>query len=413
MFDVEKILAEYGLTPERYENLLKDCSDKVHKISDMDWSEIAEKYGIEFNPDTLRKGSQPPLIGGTFVKEYYQQKYEKENHKDDDNYSNELMVMKRELEKAKVKLQTEKLEYSKWLREDARDELITEKIINAVNELEPLKVPEYIEPVANNKSYLLVFGDAHYGIEFNIKDLFGNTINEYNPDIFAERMWELMREVVTIVRKDNIDELNIWELGDGIQGILRLNSQLMKLKYGIIESSIRYANFLATWLNELSEYVRIKFQMVIDSNHNQLRICGAPKNAFGEENMSKVMLALIKERIKDNPNIKIIENPTGMNYGLMSTYSVLGMHGEVKDLEKSLNDFARAYQTHLDYIIGAHCHHSNSKEVGMDAEAISIRSIIGVDPYGMSLNKTSNAGASLFEFEQCKGLICEYKIKLN
>ena len=48
MFDIENTLAEYGLTPERYEELLKDCSDKVHKVSDMDWSEIAEKYKIDF-----------------------------------------------------------------------------------------------------------------------------------------------------------------------------------------------------------------------------------------------------------------------------------------------------------------------------------------------------------------------------
>ena len=31
MFNIEKILAEYGLTSERYEALLKDCADKVHK----------------------------------------------------------------------------------------------------------------------------------------------------------------------------------------------------------------------------------------------------------------------------------------------------------------------------------------------------------------------------------------------
>ena len=410
MFDIERTFAEYGLTPERYEELLKDCSDKVYKVSDIDWSEIASKYGIDWNGDSLRKAQQPPLLGGTFVREYY---IWKNSQGKTDNYKNELAVQLRELQKEKAKIQSEKLEYSKWLREEARDELILEKIIKSINELEPLTVPEYIAPVANKKSYLLAFGDSHYGVEHKIYDLFGNVINEYSPEIFEQRMWDLLNKTVEIVLENKIDELNVWELGDGIQGIIRLNSQLMKLKYGIVDSSIRYANFLATWLNELSNYVRIKFQMVIDSNHNQLRICNAPKNAFGEENMSKVMLSLIKERVKDNPNIVIIDNPTGMNYGIMSTYSVLAIHGEVKDLGKSLNEFARAYQTHLDYIIGAHCHHSNSKEIGIDAEAISIRSIIGVDPYGMSLNKTSNAGASLLVFEQGSGLICEHKIKLN
>ena len=386
-----------------------DLLNSKKNNSEIEWQDVADfradYYGNLEHRDTIRKGSK-------MIYEYIDAGWEikpPSSTNIDFGSSSEKIAIQKE----RYKLQTERLELNKFIRELSRDELISEKIIEAIYNLEPLKIPEYIEPVSNKKSYLLAFGDCHYGISFDIKDLFGNTINEYSPEIFEHRMWELMYKVISIVRKENIDELNIWELGDGLQGIIRLNSQLMKLKYGIVESSIKYANFLATWLNELSEYVRIKFQMVIDSNHNQLRICNAPKNAFSEENMSKVMIALIRERVKDNQNIVIIDNPTGMNYGLMSTYSTLGIHGEVKNLENSLNDFSRAYQTHLDYVIGAHCHHSNSKEVGINAEVLTIRSIVGVDPYGMSLNKTSNPGASLFVFEQCEGLICEHKIKLS
>lgn len=315
--------------------------------------------------------------------------------------------------KERLKLSTEKLEYAKFLREDARDELITEKICNSIAVLPRLDIPNYIKPVHTNKSYLCCLADAHYGIEFQIKDLFGNIINKYSPEIFEKRMWILFNRLVELIEKESITELNIWELGDGIQGILRLNSQLMKLRYGIIDSSILYANFLANWLNELSNYVRIKFQMVMDSNHNQLRICNAPKNSFSEENMSKTMLVLIKERLKDNPNITIIENPTGMNYGQLSTYTILGIHGEVKSLGNSINEFSRSLGTPLDYLIGAHCHHSNVKEVGSNSECLTVRSIIGVDPYGMSLNKTSNAGASLYVFEQGYGKTTEYSLKVD
>lgn len=332
---------------------------------------------------------------------------------DSDKQLQDIRIAQRELEKTRKKIQTEKLEYSKWLREDARAEMVTEKICNAVRELKTLDIPEYILPIHDHKSYLLCLADAHYGIEFEIKDLFGNIINEYSPEIFETRMWDLLNKVVQIVNKEHITELNVWELGDGLQGVLRLNSQLMKLRYGIIDSSILYANFLANWLNELSKYVRIKFQMVIDSNHNQLRICGAPKNAFVDENMSKSMLVLIKERLKDNKNIVILENPTGMDYSVLNTYAVLGIHGEVPNIKTAIDEYARAYQTHFDYLIGAHCHHKMNVEVGIDAECLTVRSIIGVDPYGMSLRKTSNPGASLFEFELGQGLTTQHSIKLN
>lgn len=329
------------------------------------------------------------------------------NH--NDNFETEAM----RLQKERIKLQSEKIEYNKYLREQARDELLIEKVVDAITTLPSLDIPEYIKPERDNRSYLLTLADAHFAIEFQIKDFFGNIINEYSPEIFKRRMNQLLSEVFDTIKKEDINELNVWELGDSLNGLIRLNSQLMQMRYGVIESAILYAEYMATWLNELSKYVRVKYQMVKDSNHNQLRICGAPKNAFPDENMSIVISSFLKERLKDNSNIVIIDNPTGMNYTQLSTYQVVGIHGEVKNLTQSLNDFSRAYQIPLDYIIMGHKHHSKSEEVGIDAEAIMVKSLIGVDNYGMSLQKTSNAGANLFVFEQGKGKVLEYTYKLK
>ncbi len=382
-------------------------------ILDMSWEDISNIVNKQFRNDESEYRSE-----AAYRKPYQQAKrYFEANvfktYKDEDSYFKELQFQKRELEKERKKLHTEKIEYNKWLREDARDELITEKICEAIATLPPLKIPEYIKPVDSSKTALLCFADCHYGVEFIIKDFFGNIINEYSPEIFEKRMWDLFNQIVTIVKKEKINELNIWELGDGIDGLLRLTSQLMRLKYGVIDSAIRYGDFLGQWLNKLSEYVRINFQMVMDSNHNQLRLCGAPKNAFTDENMSKVILLALKMRLLNNPNIMIIENPTGLNFGYLSEYPILGIHGEVKKLGEALDDYSRAYGTPISYIIGAHVHHVVEKETGINSEAISIRSMIGVDPYGMSLLATSNAGASLFEFEKDRGLICEYRLKVN
>ena len=329
-----------------------------------------------------------------------------------DAMTDTLRVQEEALKKERYKLQTEKLEYNRWLRENARDELILEKITDAISALEPLEIPAPIEVDENEKSYLLAIADCHYGIEFELKDLFGNVLNAYSPEIFEKRMYQLLNEVVAYIQKENITKLNVWEMGDGIQGMLRLTSQLMKLRYGIIDSAINYGHYLATWLNELSKYVVIDFQIVMDSNHNQLRLLGAPKNAFPEENVSKIILALIKERLSNNPNINIIDNPTGFNFGMMSGYTVLGIHGEVKNLAKAIGDFSTSYNTNIDYMVGAHVHHSSVTEVGMDSETIAVRSVIGVDPYGLSINKVSNAGCSLLTFEEGHGLTCERKIKL-
>lgn len=376
----------------------------------IEWQDVAdlraEYFGGTEHIDTIRKGSK-------LFYEYLNAGWIKNPDESSTATSLQMTHQIRELQKERYKLQTEKLEINRWLRENARDELIVEHIRQAVDTLEPLVIPEPIIPIHDNREYLFCFGDCHYGIEFEINDLDGNVINAYSPEIFENRMWDLLSQILEIVQERHITELNVWDLGDNIQGILRLNSQLMKLRYGIIDSSLRYADFVANWLNELSKKVKIRFQMVVDSNHNQLRICNAPKNAFKDENMSKVILCYMKQRLIDNPNVEFVENPTGMDFSVLSDFAILGIHGEVKNLAESLSKYSIAYKRSIDYIIGAHCHHFTNTEIGRKCESIQIRSIIGVDPYGLSLNATSDSGASLLCFEQGKGLICDYKLILN
>ena len=257
---------------------------------------------------------------------------------DNEDTLEEIKNQIRELKKERYKVQTEKFELNKWNREEARDELITEKIVNAISNLTPLKIPDYIGS-QSKKSGLLAFTDCHFGVEFCIKDISGNVINEYSPEIFERRMWDMLNKLIPIIAIEDLSEIHVWELGDSIAGLLRLNSQMKQLRYGVLDSGIKYAEFLSTWLTELSYYVKIKLQMVKDSNHNQLRLLGQPKNSFPDENMTKVILAFVKERLKDNPNVEIIENETAFCAANIEGFNILGCHGEVKDLASCTNSF--------------------------------------------------------------------------
>lgn len=371
----------------------------------IEWQDItdfrSDALGESEHRDTIRKGSKLLL-------EYLDAGWDIAPSSSISEIPEELAI-----KKERIKLQTEKIEFNKWLREYSRDELIIEKIADAVKSLKPLDVPEKIILKPTTKAYLLTISDAHFGIEFKIKDLYGNVINEYSPAIFEQRMWELYYKVVDQIERDDIKELHIWDLGDALEGILRANSQLMQLRYGIIDSSILYANFLSEWLNELSKHVCIKFQMVKKSNHNQLRLLGQPKNAFDNEDMSVSMLNLMKARLKDNPNVVIIENPTGLAYSQLTVYTCIGGHFETKDLNKTMKDLMKVHEVQLDYLFTGHWHSSFSEEIARNSEVLSVRSIIGVNPYSMTIGKTANAGASMFEFDQVDGLINEHKYKLN
>lgn len=329
----------------------------------------------------------------------------------EDEYYKKLQSEKREILKAKAQVQTEKLEYSRWLREEARDELITEKICSAVSSLPPLDIPQHIHPTHNPRAYALVFGDEHYGVEFELKGLFGDVLNAYSPEIFEKRMWDLFDKTIEVVQRESIDTLNVFSMGDFGDGILRV-SQLMKLRYGVVDGTIKYADFISNWLNELTKYVRVRYQST-NGNHTELRMLGQPKGTFTEDNMGKVVVEFIKTRLKDNPNFTYIENPTGYIYEELAGFPVLGIHGEVRNMANAIKEFSSIYGIHIKYLLAGHLHHNKVEEVGANQEVINIGSVIGIDSYSLSLRKTSNASAKLLVFEQDNGKICEYTFKLN
>lgn len=346
--------------------------------------------------------------------EAYEQIFSKENFTE--SYLSSIQEHKRELVKEKIKLQTEKLEYNRWLREEARDELICERICQAIKELPPLDIPNISSAnmsgrIHGNREGCLLIADPHYGVDLKIIGLFGETINEYSPEIFESRMWSLLTQVVDICQKEGFVSLNVYDLGDEVDGMLRV-SQLFKLRYGIVESTVRYGRFITEWLNELSKYVYVKYQMVKDSNHCQLRMLNQPKNTFKDDNMSYIIAEKLMDRLSNNPNFEFVQNPTGYIFDNLVGYNVFGFHGESKNMEQAIKDFSRTYKVDIDFLVGGHKHHQNSSNVGIQSDIISAPSIIGVDDYALSLNKASDPGAILFILEQNKGKVMEYNIKL-
>lgn len=378
-------------------------------LAERSWAELADIINHTFRPEGVE------YTESTYRKQYQSAKKFFEagvfNDLDENEYLDDLAAKRRELEKERVKLRTEKIEYNRWLREEARDEMILECVSDAIAKLEPVQIPTKIETVQSEKGFVLAFGDEHYGAEFEIKGLHGEIINAYSPEIFERRMWQLFNRVVDIICKEEITDLHIFSMGDFADGCLRV-SQLMKLRYGVVDGTLKYAEFISQWLYELSRYVHIHYQMT-DGNHTELRMLGQPKGTFTEDNMGKVVASFIKLRLQGNPNFEFIENPSGYIFTQIAGYNFLGIHGEEKDLKRSIKDFSKIYSTPIDYLITGHVHHGSLEDVGINSAVITIPSLMGTDPYALKLKYLSNPGASLIVMDSERGKECEYSIALN
>ena len=413
MFNIETILSEYGLTPERYEELLKDCSEKVHKVSDLDWTEINAKYGIEFNADTSRKGSQPPLFGGVFVKEYFQWKNSNEKNKtNQDSYLKELQLQRDELYKAKRQVMDQRREYNKKLTSDSRAEHLMECMIECAKKLnEKYPLLGYSEPLlktCKDKEAVLFFSDWHYGM---ITD---NIWNKYNTDICVRRVEKLVKKTKEYLKLNHISKLHIVTLGDAAHGSIHVGCRVAS-EEDTCDQIMNVSEIMAQAVEDLSMIVdNVKFYSCYG---NHLRTIQDKKDSVHSDNMEKMIPWWMKQRLSNNSKVEIIES----EFKEFTKLNVLGfniccVHGDldnIKNIGVTVNTlFNRLYGETIDYTVSGDKHHLEEFEQ-FDIESVIIRSLCGTDEYANNKRLYSKAGQTLMIFNSEDGRESTYNIPLK
>ena len=330
---------------------------------------------------------------------------------------NKLTEQRIEAEKAKKKAQTERIETNKWIREQARSEMFYDKVQDCMAECLSYN-PVFERPsehiINNNQSAVLFLADQHYGVSFTINGLDGSVINQYSPEIFEERMNTILWETVDYINKNDIKHLDIMCLGDSLDGLIR-QSQLIKLRWGVIDCAVKYANYMFNWFTEISKYIDITIYNVA-GNHTRLDLLGTKKGEHERENLDKVIMSIIKNGVEltNNDRITIVENYADMIYTELNCGTkILGIHGEVKNLDEARKDYQEAYNIDIDYIVAGHLHHNEIMQSGYRKGAIRVGSIIGVDSFSMKVRKCADATANIGVFEKDKGLVDLHTIILN
>lgn len=382
----------------------------VDRTIDADYSELAPYvYGKDYAPDVARR----MMYGSRATLDILEEEFEGNISIDDVELLDSLSIKKRELQKERAKLQTEKTEYNRWIGEDAREELFLEKIIEAITDCAPPPAEPIIsgDDTQTQQEGVLCFADCHFGKEFKVYGLNGEILNEYSPDIFYQRMNSLLAQTIERGHQNNLHSIKVLFLGDALDGFLR-HSQLMTLKYGVVDSAIYYGKYMADWLYKLSQEFNVEYYQVC-GNHGELRLLDGRKNEHLDDNIEKVTLEIIRAYNINNPNLKIVENKSGNIFTDVCGYNILGIHGEIKDSKNAMKDYMTVYNEEIDYLICGHKHHSSLVNCGYKKYIIGIGSIVGSDDFSMRILRTSEASANFLIFEKNKGRTVDYSIILN
>lgn len=113
-----------GLSEKEFENVLKDCIDKVEGTNDLDWQEIVDKYNLGIHRDVLRKAFSAPLSGYAVYKHLTESmNNDKTLELKENSLKNENDKLLKEQQKELEKIKKEKEKYEKELDKlDSREE---------------------------------------------------------------------------------------------------------------------------------------------------------------------------------------------------------------------------------------------------------------------------------------------------
>lgn len=326
------------------------------------------------------------------------------NNIQDENKLQEILIAKKELEKERKKIQTINLEYNQYVRDISRFELFNEKIKEAIDNMPALIFSNTIQDKFNSKqTAVLCISDAHNGVEINMQTVFNEPINIYSPDILKKRLNKLADTVIKDYKNNfNYKKLLVFDLGDGIQNILRL-SDIAKLKTGVIDSVLQYAEMISQFLNKIQNELNIQIEFsCLGGNHSELRLISTGRN-WESENLGKVIREFIALRLKDNQNIKV-DPYSDFSFKQIEGINILAIHGD--DSKKNINEISYWEQYHnitIDILLMGHFHHQEQISLGYsptgDKEIIIVPSLIGIDEFSRKNRKLARAGAKFILFE--------------
>ena len=315
------------------------------------------------------------------------------------------------------KLRDLRREINEAYRAQNRSEALRQAVTEAAAKLPEIKIP-YCVPTGDDadRSLVICVADCHYGAEWDIKGLRDETLNAYSPEIFERRMALLLREIIAILEKEIIGHVVLLLCGDALDGMLR-SSQLMRLRWGVVESCMRYAEYMARWVSALALHADIEVYGV-DGNHSEIRPLGSKKGEFENENLEKIILWHMAERLRGIQTVQVDEQVERRKLVHVQGFAILLSHDtDTPSLENAAKQAMLLYNERIDFMVCGHKHRERELISGYTASGNSlilrIPSICGMDDYAQRLGYGGQPGATAMVLERGYGRRCVYPILLK
>lgn len=408
MKNLIKEIEEYGLSEEDYKGLLEECAKKTRRESQYSWDEIGSFYGLEWTGDCIRKASQVPLVGGTFVKEYYEDLLTK-NGLSDHKLVQLLNEKIRDLEKEKIKYRDQRNEWSKQNRMEARIEETLNLLEQKIEEIGGNRYSRSHFDVAdfkeNNEPALIVtLSDLHAGLEF--KSFMGT----YDSELLKARMNSYVKEVLKIAATHHVQSIYVVGLGDLISGNIHKTIAISN-RENVIDQIKIVAEMISDFIYELCSHgLNVEFYNV-SGNHSRI---SKKDEAVHDERLDDLIGWIVSKMLSEVSTFSYHPNlDSGITAFSVCGHSFVAVHG---DFDAATESSVYRLSTSVGFIpYGVLCGHKHTPEYKElnGVKIIQSGSMCGSgDSYTVEKRLTGSPSQTVVVLNN-NGIQCLYPVEFN
>ena len=391
------------------------CLWRIGKAKDAgtlceNWPEIAA-----FMNKTFRDDETQYYDSSAYRKKYrnfvtaYEGIFSKERFTDEEMLT--IEEQKRELEKAKIKLRDERLDYQKTVREEARKESLVELVRRVfIDTVVPFDYsPNYTLHKSSDDEMVICLSDLHAGIVCD------NYWNQFNTNILRERLHRYLDEIREIQSMHLCRKCYLVLGGDNVSGLIHSNLRLQNNENVIKQLKIA-SEYIGNFVKELvnmDTFEEIEVRSVA-GNHSRLSQ-NKEEHLKGEE-LDELIPFYLNLMFANVDMVKIYEDsPIDSTINSFTTSGdklFYIVHGDKDSVHKVVSDLTLMVGKKPDGIIMGHRHH-NALDSAHNVKVIQCGCVVGTDTHCVDHRISGEPEQCVFITNNKRTVRCLYDIGLN
>lgn len=387
-----------GETETNFINRLGSMKDSG--LINMTWEELANIFN-----KVLR---QP---GEEYGESAYRKKYaamKKYKNELGDSNVEDLVELRRELEKEKVKFRDERNEYNRLIREEARRESFREQFIRAVEEAsgrhaldyKPLSHPT----VCSDNDMIIALTDIHAGINID------NFCNNYNEDVLRKRLNHYLDRIFEIRDRHNSQDAYV-VVSESISGLIHQTLRIQS-NQDVIEQFLMVTDYICDFLLQLSARFANVNVYVAPGNHS--RVVAKKDQSVVHENLDNLIIPFLRAKLQNFDNIHFYDNNVDPSIVVFPVryINVAAVHGDRDSLDNVADNLSKLLRVKLDLILTGH-RHTNRMITSSDVKVVQSGCLSGSDEYALNARLRNRPEQVVCIISETEGLDCIYDIKFD